>query len=95
MRVTYDPDLFDAGLAVERSPCAVFDKVALAELLGIAPTSLGTLIARGKIPAPDHYQDPDGGYSGGPGAHRRAVWTPEQAAQVLAQRREDENARRT
>lgn len=81
--IAYDPDLFDAQLAVERSGHAFFDKDELAELLGITPVSLGAMRARGRVPAPHHYLNPDGSRSESVGGHRRAIWTTEQAARIL------------
>ena len=80
-------DLFDAELAVERSGHAFFDKADLAELLGISAKSVSVLRVRGKIPAPDHYREPDGRRSGVSGGRRRAVWTPAQAARLLKDRK--------
>lgn len=83
----YNADTFDAELAVERSGHAFFDKDELADLLGLSVHSLGAQRARGKIPAPDHYLEPDGRRSTVSGGHRRAVWTPEQATQILVARK--------
>jgi hypothetical protein len=87
MQVTFDDDTFDAELAVERSGHAFFDKVDLADLLGIQASSISPLRARGKIPAPDHYQEPDGRCNDACGGHRRAIWTAEQAMNVLRGRK--------
>lgn len=82
----YDSDVFDAEVVVERSGCAFFDKDDLSALLGLSPRSLSVIRARDKIPAPDHYRDPDGNTKAVPGGHRRAIWTREQVVQILAKR---------
>jgi hypothetical protein len=72
----YDADAFDAELAVERTGHAFFDRDLLAEITGLSPRSFSRMQLRGTIPAPDHY-----GHNG------RAIWTPEQVVQILADRK--------
>lgn len=80
---TWDPDLFDAELTVERTGHGSFDKDELADLLGLSAGSLNTMRLRGHVPAPDHYLNPDGSTCDVPGGHRRAIWTTRQAARML------------
>jgi hypothetical protein len=84
--IAYDPDVFDAELAVERSGHAHFDKDQLAELLGLSSGSMNQLRLRGHVPLPDHYLGPDGRRCDAPGGHRRAIWTIEQATSLLVTR---------
>ena len=77
---TYDANLFDAQIEVERMGLAQFYVSDLAKALGVAATSVFVMVKRGTAPKPDYFAPNDYGSP-------RAVWLPQTVAQALAHRR--------
>lgn len=71
------PVCFGAGDELDREnlamrlPAPDFDTERVAELMGRSTTSVWTLVKRGKLPEPDHYEQANGNRD-------RAVWKAEQ-----------------
>lgn len=64
-------DAFDRETLAGRLSAPEFSTEMLADLLRIETTSVWTLVKRGKVPDPDHYEAMEGNRT-------RAVWRAEQ-----------------
>lgn len=76
----FDDDLFDAQLIVERHGAARYDKFALADLLGVAVSSVWVMIRRGELPAPADKEWVKINVE-------RSLWTVEQVVGIVLARR--------
>jgi len=80
----FDSDHYDAEIIVERTGRAQFYVADVAQVLGLATQSVWVYVRRGKIPAPDRYEE-DWAPGRKAGTYR-AVWTPQQVVDALAHR---------
>ena len=83
--MTFDDDLFDCEIIVERAGRNQFDRYELAAFLGVHPHSIWRMVHDGDIPGPRRYEHHEEslGHSGG----KMAIWTCGQVAQILLKRR--------
>lgn len=66
-----DGEDIDLEILASRLPASSFDATTLADLLRVPAVSLWTMVTRGLIPRPDHYESVTGNRD-------RAIWRAEQ-----------------
>lgn len=80
MTITYDPDLFDACVLLERRGPARYSRDDLAALLGLSRKSIHNMVSRGNLRAPDIAEDePTNGGT-------QVYWSKALAARILVDR---------